>query len=87
MDNLDRGSYLGCGGNVGNVVSTEIADELIVNERQTVLSQNSGYAAKIIYVPSTFAWKWNKNTDGVTLQELNLEAHVPMTSLKRVLES
>lgn len=38
----------------------------------------------ILYAPSsTYPWKWNKNTYGVSLQELNLEAHVPMASLKR----
>ena len=28
----------------------------------------------LLYLPfSTFGWKWNKNIDGVSLQELNLE--------------
>ena len=35
---------------------------------------------------STYRWKWNKNIDGVSLQELNLEAQVPMASLERGLE-
>jgi hypothetical protein len=38
----------------------------------------------LLFVPSsTYPWKWNKNIDGVSLQELDLDAHVPMASLKR----
>jgi len=41
----------------------------------------------LLFVPSsTYPWKWNKSIDGVSPQELNLEAHVPMASLKRGLE-
>lgn len=40
----------------------------------------------VTYLPRHILWKWNKNTDGVSLQELNLEAHVPMASFKRGLE-
>jgi len=46
----------------------------------------------LLFVPSsTYAWKWNKNIDSVSLQafrpqELDLDVHVPMTSLKRGLE-